>query len=137
MNLTREETIRALDVCNDMEEACEHCPLHDVQCCKDILKRNYSEYIKNEPAPSANDTSSKENIIQVKDTTAAEICQAPEYETAQEYSNFMLELIKSSFGQADVGTLIASKDYCSVDFKFNGRECGLSFRMEPRNADQN
>lgn len=105
------------------------------------VKAKGNKGAKTEPAPAGTETSPKAentaNKTQVNDTPISEICQAPEYESAQEYSNFMLGLVTNAFGKADVGTLIADKGYCSVDFKFNGRDCCLSFRMEPPNADQN
>lgn len=143
MNLTREQTIKALEIClRDDIESCKRCPLDKEDDCRSILRKAYYEHIeKFEPAPAGTETSPKAentaNKTQVNDTPISEICQAPEYESAQEYSNFMLGLVTNAFGKADVGTLIADKGYCSVDFKFNGRDCCLSFRMEPPNADQN
>ncbi|MBO5449774.1 MAG: hypothetical protein J5994_10690 [Ruminococcus sp.] len=82
MNLTREQTIEALEACLDDVEGktCDGCPLKNTFNCFSILKETYCRYIKeNEPAPSANDTSSEAestaNISQSKNNTVLEICQ--------------------------------------------------------------
>lgn len=82
MNLTREQTIEALEACLDdaEEKTCDGCPLKNTFNCFSILKETYRRYIKeNEPAPSANDTSSEAestaNISQSKNNTVLEICQ--------------------------------------------------------------
>ena len=58
-------------------DSCEHCPLGNDSCNKknELLISLYEKYEKEEPAPSANDTSSKENIVYIDDNTALKICQ--------------------------------------------------------------
>lgn len=77
MELTREETIKALEQCD--KNSCDGCPLsgNDDRCFY-IVQENALRWLKeNEPAPSANDTSSeKENTLHLDDSTSKQICQA-------------------------------------------------------------
>ena len=76
MKLTKDETIKAIEICFS-RKGCNECPLHcPDEDCSDILLKNALQYLKeNEPAPSANDTSSKENYYQLNDSTKLGICQ--------------------------------------------------------------
>lgn len=80
--ITKEEFEKAVEVCTNTDETCEHCPLSKkFFSCGGYLTR----YIKeNEPAPAATGTSStkKENTFQIDDSTKEQICQA--YKTADE-----------------------------------------------------
>lgn len=82
--ITKEEFEKAVEVCTNTDETCEHCPLG---------KRFYrcgvyfALYIKeNEPALSANSTSSEvskdTNSTHLDDSTKEQICQA--YKTVDE-----------------------------------------------------
>ncbi|MBO5449418.1 MAG: hypothetical protein J5994_08815 [Ruminococcus sp.] len=80
MNLTREETIKALDKCLDKDVTCTGCPLDEEFDCISALKEAYCRYIKeNEPVSAPTDTSSEAestaNISQSKNNTVLEICQ--------------------------------------------------------------
>lgn len=79
--ITKEEFEKAVECCTGFTVSCENCPLSE----KDFKCGTYlAEYIKNEPALSANSTSStkKENTFQIDDSTKEQICQA--YKTADE-----------------------------------------------------
>ena len=83
--ITKEEFEKAVEVCTNTDETCEHCPLSKkFFSCGGYLTR----YIKeNEPAPAATGTSSEVSkdtgsILLFDDTTKAAICQA--YKTADE-----------------------------------------------------
>lgn len=80
--ITKEEFEKAVEVCTNTDETCEHCPLSKkFFSCGGYLTR----YIKeNELAPAATGTSStkKENTFQIDDSTKEKICQA--YKTADE-----------------------------------------------------
>lgn len=88
--ITKEEFEKAVKYCTEFTINCincKDCPLSK----KDLMCGAYfAEYIKNEPALSANSTSStkKENTFQVDDSTKEQICQA--YETADEACTNML-----------------------------------------------
>lgn len=73
--ITKEEFEKAVEVCTNTDETCEHCPLSKkIFSCGGYLTR----YIKeNEPAPAATGTSStkKENTFQIDDSTKSDICQ--------------------------------------------------------------
>lgn len=73
--ITKEEFEKAVEVCTNTDETCEHCPLSKkFFSCGGYLTR----YIKeNEPAPAATGTSStkKENTFQIDDSTKSDICQ--------------------------------------------------------------
>lgn len=72
--ITKEEFEKAVNYCTGFTVNCEDCPLSK----KDFKCGTYlAEYIKNEPALSANSTSStkKENTFQIDDSTKSDICQ--------------------------------------------------------------
>lgn len=72
--ITKEEFEKAVEYCTGFTASCENCPLSE----KDFKCGTYlAEYIKNEPALSANSTSStkKENTFQIDDSTKSDICQ--------------------------------------------------------------
>ncbi|WP_337790304.1 hypothetical protein [Ruminococcus bicirculans (ex Wegman et al. 2014)] len=72
--ITKEEFEKAVECCTGFTVSCENCPLSE----KDFKCGTYlAEYIKNEPALSANSTSStkKENTFQIDDSTKSDICQ--------------------------------------------------------------
>lgn len=81
--ITKEEFKKVVECCTSTV-SCENCPLSE----KDFKCGTYlAEYIKNEPALSANSTSSEVSkdtgsILHLDDTTKAAICQA--YKTADE-----------------------------------------------------
>ena len=77
MKLTKEETIKAIEICFS-DRGCNECPLHcPDEDCSDLLLKNALHHLKeNEPAPSANDTSSKCNELQNNDIMKLKICQA-------------------------------------------------------------
>lgn len=73
--LTRDEIILAAECC--IAGNCGACPfINRGNCITDFMK-NVLECIKNEPALSANSTSStkKENTFQIDDSTKSDICQ--------------------------------------------------------------
>lgn len=72
--ITKEEFEKAVNYCIKFTVSCKGCPLDG----KDFACGAYfAEYIKNEPALSANSTSStkKENTFQIDDSTKSDICQ--------------------------------------------------------------
>ena len=72
--ITKEEFEKAVNYCTKFTVSCKSCPLDG----KDFACGAYfAEYIKNEPALSANSTSStkKENTFQIDDSTKSDICQ--------------------------------------------------------------
>ena len=75
--ITKEEFEKAVEVCTNVDETCEHCPLSKkFFTCGGYLAR----YIKeNEPALSANSTSSEIlkniNSTHLDDSTLLDICQ--------------------------------------------------------------
>ncbi len=72
--IPKEEFEKAVNYCTGFTVNCEDCPLSK----KDFKCGTYlAEYIKNEPALSANSTSStkKENTFQIDDSTKSDICQ--------------------------------------------------------------
>lgn len=72
--IPKEEFEKAVECCTGFTVSCENCPLSE----KDFKCGTYlAEYIKNEPALSANSTSStkKENTFQIDDSTKSDICQ--------------------------------------------------------------
>lgn len=75
--ITKEEFEKAVEVCTNTDETCEHCPLSKkFFSCGGYLAR----YIKeNEPALSANSTSSEvskdTNSTHLDDSTLLDICQ--------------------------------------------------------------
>lgn len=80
--IPKEEFEKAVNYCTGFTVNCEDCPLSK----KDFKCGTYlAEYIKNEPALSANSTSSEVSkdtgsILQFDDSTKEQICQA--YDTA-------------------------------------------------------
>lgn len=92
--ITKEEFEKAVEVCTTGDLAnCFGCPLVDKpQECSLYL----TEYIKNEPALSANSTSSEVSVkedtdnIHLDDNTKGHICQA--YNTADEACTNMLTI---------------------------------------------
>lgn len=82
--ITKEEFEKAVEVCTNTDETCEHCPLSKkFFSCGGYLTR----YIKeNEPAPAATGTSSEvskdTNSTHLDDSTKEQICQA--YDTVDE-----------------------------------------------------
>lgn len=78
MDLTREETIKALESCNT--DRCEFCPLNNNPDCCELVKKSAMRYLKEkEPAPAATGTSSEENNLQGNNTTKNPLCQALAY----------------------------------------------------------
>ena len=74
--ITKEEFEKAVEYCASDTTDCDGCPL----CASDkqrVCSTYLAEYIKNEPALSANSTSStkKENTSQIDDSTKSDICQ--------------------------------------------------------------
>lgn len=85
--ITKEEFEKAVECCASDITDCDGCPL----CASDkhrMCSTYLAEYIKNEPALSANSTSSEvvskdtSSILHLDDSTKAAICQA--YKTADE-----------------------------------------------------
>ena len=79
--ITKEEFEKAVERCAGDTPDCDGCPL----CASDkhrLCSAYLAEYIKNEPAPAATGTSSKENFNHFDDSTKEQICQA--YDTADE-----------------------------------------------------
>lgn len=75
--ITKEEFEKAVNYCTEFTVSCKGCPLNG----KDLVCGTYlAEYIKNEPALSANSTSSEvvskdTDNIQLDDSTLLDICQ--------------------------------------------------------------
>ena len=76
--MTKEEFEKAVEVCNSEFKTCEDCPLrHKAFLCGVYL----TKYIKNEPALSANSTSSEVSVkedtdnIHLDDSILLDICQ--------------------------------------------------------------
>lgn len=91
--ITKEEFEKAVEVCTNTDETCEHCPLSKkFFSCGGYLTR----YIKeNEPAPAATGTSSAvvskdTDNIQIDDSTKEQICQA--YDTADKACADILDI---------------------------------------------
>lgn len=90
--MTKEEFEKAVEVCNSEFKTCEDCPLrHKAFLCGVYL----TGYIKNEPALSANSTSSEVSddtcsILQFDDSTKERICQ--EAEKAYKACELILEI---------------------------------------------
>ena len=78
IELTREETIEALECCGSNEYICKtSCPLFpgtDAQCAQTIACNVLSYFVKKEPAPSANDTSSEDYLQEYNNANSA-VCQ--------------------------------------------------------------
>ena len=108
MELTREETIKALESCNTSR--CEFCPLNNNSDCNELRDKNALHYLKEkEPAPSANGTSSEVKTLHLDDTTKSVICQvlSSAMSTMMELYQEMSEEEQKAF---DLGT--AYKDIC-------------------------
>lgn len=90
--ITKEEFEKAVNYCTGFTVNCEDCPLSK----KDFKCGTYlAEYIKNEPALSANSTSSEVSddtcsILQFDDSTKERICQ--EAEKAYKACELILEI---------------------------------------------
>lgn len=90
--ITKEEFEKAVEYCTGFTVNCEDCPLSK----KDFKCGTYlAEYIKNEPALSANSTSSEVSddtcsILQFDDSTKERICQ--EAEKAYKACELILEI---------------------------------------------
>lgn len=103
MELTREQTIKALECCVT-GITCDKCPiecLFEVDDCCNLVKKCAIHYLKesnptpefeqeNEPAPAATETSSKDNISHFDDNISRRICQA--FESADQAVKGILEL---------------------------------------------
>lgn len=82
--IPKEEFEKAVNYCTEFTVSCKGCPLNG----KDLVCGTYlAEYIKNEPALSANSTSSDvvskdTDNIHLDNSTKGQICQA--YKTADE-----------------------------------------------------
>lgn len=77
IQMSREKIITGLDNCvGNGNSYCKNCPFQGIDDCADILFEKAKELLKeNEPAPSANDTSSKCNELQINNTINLAICQ--------------------------------------------------------------
>lgn len=91
--ITKEEFEKAVEVCTNTDETCEHCPLSKkFFSCGGYLAR----YIKeNEPAPAATGTSSEVSkdtgsTLHLDDSTKEQICQA--YDTVDEACTDILDI---------------------------------------------
>ena len=74
VNLTREETIKALESCNT--DRCEFCPLNNNPDCCELVKKSAMRYLKEkEPAPAATGTSPNVNPYKMYNTTKINKCQ--------------------------------------------------------------
>lgn len=90
--ITKEEFKKVVECCTSTV-SCENCPLSE----KDFKCGTYlAEYIKNEPALSANSTSSEVSVkedtdnIQFNGSTKEQICQA--YDTADKACTDILDI---------------------------------------------
>lgn len=90
--IPKEEFEKAVNYCTGFTVNCEDCPLSK----KDFKCGTYlAEYIKNEPALSANSTSSEvskdtSSILHLDDSTKEQICQA--YDTVDEACTDILDI---------------------------------------------
>ena len=77
--MTRDEIILAAKCC--IADNCEPCPLRSTNNCITGFMNHILEYMKNEPALSANSTSSEVSVkedtdnIHIDDSTKEQICQ--------------------------------------------------------------
>ena len=99
--ITKEEFEKAVEVCNSKTTSCKSCPLNDEPMTCGIY---LAEYIKNEPAPAATDTSSevsssdtKKILAHLDDSTKSTVCQA--YETADEACTDILTIYEGMSSQ--------------------------------------
>ena len=91
--MTRDEIILAAKCC--IVDNCGPCPLMGTDNCITGFMNHILEYMKNEPALSANSTSSEVSkdtgsILHLDDTTKAAICQA--YDTADEACTDIIDI---------------------------------------------
>lgn len=91
--ITKEEFEKAVNYCTKFTVSCKGCPLDG----KDLVCGAYfAEYIKNEPALSANSTSSEVSVkedtdnIHLDDSTKEQICQA--YDTVDEACTDIIDI---------------------------------------------
>lgn len=89
--ITKEEFEKAVNYCTEFTVSCKGCPLNG----KDLVCGVYlTKYIKNEPALSANSTSSEvssdTNLIHTDNITKEQICQA--YDTADKACTDILDI---------------------------------------------
>lgn len=92
--ITKEEFEKAVECCASDITDCDGCPL----CASDkhrMCSTYLAEYIKNEPALSANSTSSEVSkdtgsILHLDDSTKAAICQA--YDTVDEACTDIIDI---------------------------------------------
>ncbi len=89
--MTRDEIILAAKCC--IVDNCGPCPLMGTDNCITGFMNHILEYMKNEPAPSANSTSSEvvskdTDNIHLDNSTKEQICQA--YKTADEVCSNIL-----------------------------------------------
>lgn len=92
--ITKEEFEKAVECCASDITDCDGCPL----CASDkhrMCSTYLAEYIKNEPALSANSTSSEvskdtSSILHLDDSTKAAICQA--YDTVDEACTDIIDI---------------------------------------------
>lgn len=92
--ITKEEFEKAVECCAGDTTDCDGCPL----CASDkhrMCSAYLAEYIKNEPALSANSTSSEVSkdtgsILHLDDSTKEQICQA--YDTADKACADILDI---------------------------------------------
>lgn len=92
--ITKEEFEKAVECCASDITDCDGCPL----CASDkhrMCSTYLAEYIKNEPALSANSTSSEvskdtSSILHLDDSTKEQICQA--YDTADKACADILDI---------------------------------------------
>lgn len=91
MELTREQTIRALECCEN-QNSCKGCPLlFRSDSCDKALKANTLRYLKEkEPAPDTSEDKLKAKIVHTDDSTSKQICQA--YDTADEACTDILDI---------------------------------------------
>lgn len=102
--ITKEEFEKAVEICNSEFKTCEDCPLrHKAFLCGVYL----TGYIKNEPALSANSTSSEvskdTDNIHLDDSTLLDICQ----EGLEEISRIALDDYPDEYL---TGYIVAVKD---------------------------
>lgn len=88
--MTKNEIITVAKCC--IVDNCGPCPLMGTDNCITGFMNHILEYMKNEPALSANSTSStkKENTFQIDDSTKGQICQA--YDTVDEACTDIIDI---------------------------------------------
>lgn len=90
--IPKEEFEKAVNYCTEFTVSCKGCPLNG----KDLVCGTYlAEYIKNEPALSANSTSSEvvskdTDNIHIDNSTKEQICQA--YDTADKACTDIIDI---------------------------------------------